>query len=977
MSTTDPTGAAHPLEVGDMLGQYKLVELLAIGGMGLVYRAFDPSLERYVAIKVLSPELASDPEIAQRFLTEARAAAALNHPNVVHVYTAGKQAGIVYFVMELVGGQQIETLLAQQKQLPVREAVEFIRQAALGLQHAHQHGLIHGDVKPANFLVSEAGAVKVTDFGLVRRVKTRASSTASESLYGTPGYISPEVIAGQPSDHRSDIYSLGATLFHMLAGQPPYVGATPEQTLRLHTQAPIPSVQQFNPNIPVALAHIVTRLLAKDPAARYQSYADLIQTLDRYLSERRLSGSRPLVTAAPLKQTAQAEPVAPHKSPFALAFTLISVVACLLIVYLVYRTQIRPFRHAASKDSAAVAITNCAPPGTAIAKEKSAVQEFKLLKVEADAALAGGQFSRADGIYVAWLTNSWVGPFEKQLVEAERSQLRAAARQQWQAAQAEIEKFRAAGQFAKALAVCAQWAHNSAGLTELLAEIAPVHQALEQARQSHVAAEQARQSQAAAEQAAAAEARQAQLRQLETELTPLITGLQWDKGRLVVEAAVAAAGKDAALRQELNRWQNVFSWLLALRTGFSERLKTAPSAPVTLNAKRGELKGQVTGFDADRITLRQTFGEAGFAELPVAWNELTAASICRLFVTGLDSNQPDEVMGYTVFIAEQALAKQARIDDARKTCQAVLARESASHDSVRAVVAQRYLDRLAEAEQAVAPVAPSTPPVSGQRSREADASALWTQLQAAATQNQWSKVSEMFGVLTNDFGSTEFVKGHTNELANVSKLISQSIPVKGFIPLDIGAACNAIFYEHRSPVGNKNSFRPGVLIGDLPDNGRAFLHDTAIGGVFQLRAEDKPDSIGITWATGRFPTAVTVSFPPQQQRRYAQLAVLSASSIGNATISVKITYDAGEAEELKFKVFDWNSKRLPPDAHIALSVASVTAAGRNLGQLYLNLIETDKLRRLTAVTFTWISASTEHPQHCVGIFSVSGLPPER
>ena len=113
MNATDPTGGVHPLAVGDMLGQYKLVELLAIGGMGLVYRAYDPSLERYVAIKVLAPELASDPDIAQRFLTEARAAAALNHPNVVHVYTAGKQAGIVYFVMELVGGQQIETLLEQ------------------------------------------------------------------------------------------------------------------------------------------------------------------------------------------------------------------------------------------------------------------------------------------------------------------------------------------------------------------------------------------------------------------------------------------------------------------------------------------------------------------------------------------------------------------------------------------------------------------------------------------------------------------------------------------------------------------------------------------------------------------------------------------------------------------------------------------------------------------------------------------------
>ena len=967
MSTPDPTGAVHPLAVGDMLGQYKLVELIAIGGMGLVYRAYDPSLERYVAIKVLAPELASDPEIAQRFLTEARAAAALNHPNVVHVYTAGNQAGIVYFVMELVAGQQIEALLTQQQQLPVREAVEFIRQAALGLQHAHQHGLIHGDVKPANFLVSESGAVKVTDFGLVQRVKAKAGP-ATETLYGTPGYISPEAIAGQPTDHRSDIYSLGATLFHMLAGQPPFIGATPEQTLRLHAQAPVPSIQTFNPNVPPALAQIIGRMLAKDPAARYQTYAELLQTLDRYLDERRLAGPRPLLHGSGPKSTPAAAPLPPprRESPLGLIFTLISVIVCGLIVFLVYRTQFasqHPVVVAPAQPKSVVA----APAAPVAAdRESQAAQEYKTVKAAADAAVAAGQLGRADEIYTQqWGSDRHAGTLANQAVRVERVRLRSTAGQQWHLAQMEVKKLQSAGKIPAAIAVCDHQLNACTGFADLAEEIAGLRHKLEQEAQAKSQAAAATTAAAvAAEEAAAAQARQARLQKLQVELPGLITGLQWDKGRQIALAALAESN-DASLRQEINRWQNEFDWLLALRTGLSIRLKTSPSAPITLTTKRGDLKGQVTSFDPDRITLRQTFGEAGFAELTVAWNELTAASICRLFREGLDPNQPDEVAGYAVFLAEQALTKQAHLDDARKTWQAVVAR-----DPSRTAVAQRYLDRLAEQDQQEQAVAAQ---IATARQREVEALALWNQLQTAASQNQWPKVAETLTTLTNDFANTEFVKSHTNEFVKISQLIVQSIVAKGFIPLEFGEACNAVFFEHGTAAGTKNGFRPGTLIGDLPENGQVLLHDTEPGGVFQLRMEDKPDAIGITWATGRFPTTATVKLPPQQQRRYSQVAVLSASSVGGATISVRLTYDTGDPEELKFKTFDWNNNHPPAAANIALPVVAVTPSSRNPGQLYFNLIETDKQRRLISLTFTWISASTEHPQHAVGIFAISGL----
>ena len=970
MSTLDSTGAPRPLAVGDQLGQYKLVELIAVGGMGLVYRAYDASLDRYVAIKVLAPELARDPETAQRFLNEARAAAALNHPNVVHVYTAGAQGGNVYFAMELVTGEQIETLLARHHQMPIREAVEFIRQSVLGLQHAYEHGLIHGDVKPANFLVTETGTVKVSDFGLVRPVKAAPGSAENESLYGTPGYVSPEAITGHRPDHRSDIYSLGATLFHILTGQPPFVGATADETLHLHTHAPVPSIQTVNPNVPASLAQIITRMLAKDPAARYQTYAELLQTLDRYLGERHLAGPRPLLTDAGSKKTPVTAPVLPppsprRESPLSLILTLISVIACGVIVFLVYRAQLAGKRHAP------VAPKPVAAP--VVDREKQAAAEFKALKAAADVAAADGQLGHADEIYARqWLHDRYAGTVASQAVAAERVRLRSTAGQQWQVAQAEVKKLQAAGKFAEAITVCERQAHACAGFDDLPQEIAGWHHTLEQEQHAKAAAtaaataaaEAAAAEAAAAADATAAQARQARLQQLQTELPGLITSLQWNKGRQAVQAALADAGKDVAYRQELERWQTTFDGLLALRTGMSTRLKTAPSVPVTLQTTRGEFKGQVISFDTDRVMLRQTFGETGFAETAIAWSDLTPASVCRLFFTGLDAGQPDEMIGYAVFLAQQALAKQARLEDAKQTLQALVARLPA-----KAAVLQAYLNQFAELERLAQEAA-------ALRQREMDALTLWTQLQAGLTQNQWPKVNEILSTLTNNFSNTEFVKGHTGDLQRVTEAIAQHIVPKGFAPLDIAVACNASFFQHATQAGNNSGFTRGTFIGDLPDNGVVLLRNTEPGGAFQLRTADKSDAIGLTWATGRFPTSVIVKLPALQQRRYSQLAVLSAASIGSATISVRFVYETGEPEELKFKTFDWSSKQPPSAANIAMNVTAVSQTAENPGQMYLNLIETDKQRRLTAIAFTWISANTEHPQHCVGIFAISGVAAE-
>ena len=293
MPDTPPPELRAP-QVGDRLGPYRLLELLAVGGMGLVFKAYEGALDRCVAIKVLAPQVAREPGVAQQFLNEARAAAHLRHPNIVHVYTAGQQDGLVYFAMELVVGQSLETLLGQHQRLHPHEAVELVRQAALGLQHAHEQGVIHGDVKPGNLMLAEDGAIKVTDFGLARQFHAARSHTGTGDLFGTPEYVAPEVIEGRAGDQRSDLYSLGATLYRLLTGRPPFTGHSPQQILDQHLHSQPTPIPELNPQVPAAACEIVARLMARQPAARFQNYTELLRALDRHLAD------RPLV-AAPVR----------------------------------------------------------------------------------------------------------------------------------------------------------------------------------------------------------------------------------------------------------------------------------------------------------------------------------------------------------------------------------------------------------------------------------------------------------------------------------------------------------------------------------------------------------------------------------------------------------------------------------------------------------------------------------------------------
>ncbi|HEV3339275.1 MAG TPA: serine/threonine-protein kinase [Pirellulales bacterium] len=264
------------------LGQFDVMRVVGRGGMGVVLEAFDSRLHRHVAVKILDPELASDEVARQRFCREARAAASITHENVVAVHQVEKSGdgGLPYMVMQLVNGESLEDRLQRQPLLPTREVVRIGMQAAHGLEAAHAQGLIHRDIKPGNILLEAPhDRVKLTDFGLARATHD-VKLTQSGFVSGTPLYMAPEQVMGQEADQRSDLFSLGAVLYEMCAGRPPFAGDSALVILRQVAEEKPRPVRELNPAIPGWLAETIDRLLAKKPADRIQTAAQLAELFD-------------------------------------------------------------------------------------------------------------------------------------------------------------------------------------------------------------------------------------------------------------------------------------------------------------------------------------------------------------------------------------------------------------------------------------------------------------------------------------------------------------------------------------------------------------------------------------------------------------------------------------------------------------------------------------------------------------------------
>ena len=269
------------IKIGMMIGdRYEILEKIGTGGMSDVYKAKDHKLNRYVAVKVLKQEFGENANFVSKFRIEAQAAAGLMHPNIVNVYDVGEEGGIHYIVMELVEGITLKKYIEKKARLSVKEAVSIAIQVSMGIEAAHNNHIIHRDIKPQNIIISKEGKVKVTDFGIA---KAATSNTITSNVMGSVHYTSPEQARGGYSDEKSDIYSLGITMFEMLTGRVPFNGETTVAIAIKHIQEELPSPREYVSEIPISVEQIVCKCCQKSPDRRYQSMSELITDLKQSL----------------------------------------------------------------------------------------------------------------------------------------------------------------------------------------------------------------------------------------------------------------------------------------------------------------------------------------------------------------------------------------------------------------------------------------------------------------------------------------------------------------------------------------------------------------------------------------------------------------------------------------------------------------------------------------------------------------------
>jgi serine/threonine protein kinase/sugar lactone lactonase YvrE len=264
---------------GRELGPYRVLAPLGEGGMAAVFRAYQPNMDRDVALKVLPRHLASDPQFTARFENEARLLARLQHPHILPVFDFGQAEGYAYFVMPLIETGTLAKVLRGQP-LPSWQICVYMSQIGRALDYAHTRGLLHRDVKPSNVLVDESGNCLLTDFGIAKLVEGAAKFTATGMLVGTPAYMSPEQGRGASLDRRSDIYSLGVILYELATGRVPFSAETPVAVIYKHAHDPLPPVESLNPGLPPALVRIIYKALAKNPADRFQTAGEMADALD-------------------------------------------------------------------------------------------------------------------------------------------------------------------------------------------------------------------------------------------------------------------------------------------------------------------------------------------------------------------------------------------------------------------------------------------------------------------------------------------------------------------------------------------------------------------------------------------------------------------------------------------------------------------------------------------------------------------------
>jgi serine/threonine-protein kinase len=330
--------------VGEVIaGRYELEELVGAGGMSSVFRAHDTLLERKVALKVLHEHYTDDDQYVERFRREARTVAQLSHPNIVTVIDRGEDEGRQFIVFELIEGRTLKEVLDEEGRLPVGRALEIALQVARGLAFAHEHGLVHRDVKPQNVILNGDGRAKVTDFGIARSLDVQGGTTQTGTVLGTSNYIAPEQAQGGEVDGATDVYSLGVVLFELLTGDVPFPGETFVAVAMRHVSEPPPSVLERRPDVPARVAHAVDRALEKHPADRFPTMDAFAAELEACLAA---LGPEEYAEVTLVRPPPVARPRGRRLLPTALVVLGLVLLALALAALLVHRSSGHHGKHA-------------------------------------------------------------------------------------------------------------------------------------------------------------------------------------------------------------------------------------------------------------------------------------------------------------------------------------------------------------------------------------------------------------------------------------------------------------------------------------------------------------------------------------------------------------------------------------------------------------------------------------------------------
>ncbi len=294
--------------IGKRLGSYQLLEQIGQGGMATIFKAYQPSMDRYVAVKILPSHFTEDETFVARFTQEARTLARLEHPHILPVHDYGEQEGITYLVMRYIEAGTLKDVIAQRGPLHLKEAARILDQVGRALGYAHNQGVVHRDIKPTNVLIDERGDAFLTDFGIAKLVAGTSQFTATGAIVGTPAYMSPEQGLGEPADHRSDIYSLGVVLYEMATGRVPFEAETPLAVLLKHVNDPLPPPRQVKPDLAEAVERVILKAMAKLPDDRFQTVEEMVEALQKTVTgvPAEIALPRPLAEPTDIAEPARA-----------------------------------------------------------------------------------------------------------------------------------------------------------------------------------------------------------------------------------------------------------------------------------------------------------------------------------------------------------------------------------------------------------------------------------------------------------------------------------------------------------------------------------------------------------------------------------------------------------------------------------------------------------------------------------------------